>query len=300
MLHRGALAAMGTRFEIVAGGADLRLLRAAVEQAFEEIVTCHRLWNVFSSDSLLSRIHSEAFLRPVPIDSLTLDLLEHCARLHSETDGTFDPVIGADLADGDPRRESVAGDPPRDGFGGVEVDRKAATVRLLEPRLRFDLGGVAKGYACDLAAEILREAGVSRALIHGGTSSVVAIGAPDGRRDWAIEVKGRDGDPVHLRDRCLAVSSPHGSGGFGHIIYPATGSRISTHRPGAVVIGPRATDCDAWATALTVAGFDSEVAAKIPTSLEGYPIEALPSIEQQPRSETPVEEERWKRTVETF
>ena len=35
MLHRGALAAMGTRFEIVAGGADLRLLRAAVEQAFE-------------------------------------------------------------------------------------------------------------------------------------------------------------------------------------------------------------------------------------------------------------------------
>lgn len=300
MLHRGALAAMGTRFEIVAGGADLRLLRAAVEQALEEVSICHRLWNVFSSDSLLSRIHAEAFLRPVPIDALTLDLLQHCVRLHQQTGGAFDPLIGADLAAGDPRRDRLEGVAPRDGLSAVELDQEGATIRLLEPRLRFDLGAIAKGYACDLAGEILREAGVSRALIHGGTSSVVAIGSAEGRRDWAIEVRGRSGEPVRLRDRCLAVSSPHGGGGFGHIIDPATGARISTHRPGAVVIGPRATDCDAWATALTVAGFDSEVAAKIPTSLEGYPIEALPSIEQQPRSETPVEEERWKRTVETF
>ncbi len=288
---------MGTRFEIVAGGEDPLLLRAAVEEAFEEISSCHRLWNAFANDSLLSRIHTEAFLRPVAIDGLTLDLLRECARLYQQTLGCFDPVIGADLAAGDPRREALVGAAPRDGFAGVDLDIEKGTVRLLDPQLRFDLGGVAKGYACDLAASILLEAGVSCALIHGGTSSVVAIGAPPGRKDWAIEIKGREQETVFLKDRCLAVSCPSG-GGHEHIVDPSSGQRIDGHRPGAMVTGASATDCDAWATALTVAGFDGELARRLPASLTGCPIESNRSLEMQSGAGTPVEEERWKRTVE--
>ena len=139
MLHRGALPAMGTRFEIVVGGADPILLRAAVEQAFEEISICHRLWNVFSKDSVLARIHAEGHRRSVPLDGLTLELLASCARLHEQTMGAFDPVVGADLSLDDPRRDSCEGVAPRDGFFGVELDRDAATVRLLEPRQHLSL-----------------------------------------------------------------------------------------------------------------------------------------------------------------
>ncbi|MEE2883708.1 MAG: FAD:protein FMN transferase [Planctomycetota bacterium] len=298
MLHRGALPAMGTRFEIVAGGEDPLLLRAAVEQAFEEISICHRLWNVFSHQSLLARIHAEGHQRPVPIDGLTLDLLLQCARLHEETGGAFDPVIGADLAAADPRREGVDGVAPRDGFDGIDLDPVAATVRLLEPRLRFDLGAIAKGYACDLAAQILRDAAVSSALIHGGTSSVVAVGAPQGRADWAIEVKGHVGNPIRLHDHCLAVSSPAGGGGGGHIVDPGSGDRISCESPGALVIGASATDCDAWSTALTVTGFDNELVRRMPPVLKGYPLEPDPTAHKQPGAVTPVEEVRCTPIVE--
>ncbi len=298
MLHRGALPAMGTRFEIVVGGDDPLLLRAAVEQAFEEISICHHLWNVFSKQSLLTRIHSEGHQGPVSIDGLTLDLLLRCERLHQQTAGCFDPLIGADLAVDDPRREPVDGLASRGGFDAVELDAAAATVRLLEPRLRFDLGAIAKGYACDLAAQILREAAVTRALIHGGTSSVVAIGAPQGREDWAIQVTGYRENPVRLRDHCLAVSSPSGGGGGGHIIDPTSGNRVSSEQPGALVTGASAADCDAWATALSVAGFSKDMLERMPGTVQGFPLGSKISAQIQQGVVAPVEEERCKPIVE--
>jgi len=289
---------MGTRFEIVVGGDDPLLLRAAVEQAFEEISICHRLWNVFSKQSLLARIHAEGHQRPVPIDGLTLDLLLRCERLHQQTAGCFDPLVGADLAVNDGRREPLDGPASRGGFRAVELDPAAATVRLLEPRLRFDLGAIAKGYACDLAAQILRESAVTCALIHGGTSSVVAIGAPQGREDWAVEVKGHRQNPVRLRDHCLAVSSPSGGGGGGHIIEPTSGSRVSVEQPGALVTGESAAECDAWATALSVAGFSEQMRKRMPETVQGFPLGSEMSAQIQQGAVAPVEEERCKPIVE--
>jgi len=289
---------MGTRFEIVAGGAEPALLRAAVEEAFEEISTCHRLWNGFSRESTLARIHAESDGRPVTIDGLTLDLLLACSRLHQQTGGCFDPVIGADLAAGDPRRDPISGVAPRDGFCGIELDAEASTVRRLDPQLRFDLGGIAKGYACDLAASILLEAGVECALIHGGTSSIVALGAPPGRADWAIEVKGYSRKTIGLVDGALAVSSAAGGGAGGHLIDPFSGDRLDRRRAGAMVVGNSATDCDAWATALTVAGFEGEVVRQIPPTLQGYRLNNGESTDMKAQAEPSVEEERWKRTVE--
>ena len=290
---------MGTRFEIVAGGADPALLRAAVEEAFEEISTCHRLWNVFSNDSTLARIDAESAGKPVTIDGLTLELLQICSRLHQQTGGFFDPVIGADLAAGDPRRAPIFGVAPRDGFGGIELDGcGASTVRRHDSRLRFDLGGIAKGFACDLAASILLEAGVECALIHGGTSSVVALGAAPGRQDWSIEVKGYEGKQIGLVDRAMAVTSAGGGGAGGHLIDPFSGDRLGRDRGGAMVVGDSATDCDGWATALTVAGFEGDVARQIPATMQGYRLNNEESTHMKPEAEASVEEERWKRTVE--
>jgi thiamine biosynthesis lipoprotein ApbE len=45
--------------------------------------------------------------------------------------------------------------------------------------LDLDLGAVGKGYALDKALDVLREWGVENALLHGGTSTAVAIGSPE-------------------------------------------------------------------------------------------------------------------------
>ena len=59
--------------------------------------------------------------------------------------------------------------------------------------MALDLGGVAKGHALDEAANVLQEHGVNCALIHGGTSSVVAIGNPPGELARGRQHKGLAG-----------------------------------------------------------------------------------------------------------
>ena len=134
MLYRGALPAMGTRFEIVAGGDDPILIQAAVEEALEEVSIGHHLWNAFSRQSLLARIHEAGATRAVPVDAITLELLCHCVRLHQQTGGHFDPAIGTDLVRdascrGMRRSRSIEGRPR---FGCSILD--AASIWAASPR----------------------------------------------------------------------------------------------------------------------------------------------------------------------
>lgn len=107
---------------------------------------------------------------------------------------------------------------------------------------------------------MLRSSGVSSALLHGGTSTVVALGAPPGEPGWRVAVETAPGSgpaPVAvLRDAALSVSAPHGrtlADGSGHVLDPRTGA--PAEGPGvAAVIASSARWADAWSTALLVLG----------------------------------------------
>jgi FAD:protein FMN transferase len=130
-------------------------------------------------------------------------------------------------------------------------------VRLEGPGTRIDLGGIAKGHALDQAGALLRSHGVTSALLHGGTSSVVAIGAPGapgGPDGWRVALgPGPGAATVTLRDEALSVSAASPPGNAGHIVDPRTGRGVEEARRAAVV-GPSARLADAWSTAATVLG----------------------------------------------
>jgi thiamine biosynthesis lipoprotein len=141
------------------------------------------------------------------------------------------------------------------GFGGVVLDPHGLTIAFSDPGVAIDLGGIAKGYALDRACGVLREAGIGAALVHGGTSSIAAIGAPPGTDGWRVRLSGGDAELV-LRDCSAAVSAPSGrvtGTGAGHIIDPRTGNPVGLEIEAAVV-GESGTLADAWATALVVSG----------------------------------------------
>src|SRR5262245_43558666 len=91
--------------------------------------------------------------------------------------------------------------------------------------MRLDLGAAGKGHAIDAAIAILIADGVDAALLHGGTSSVHAIGTPP-EGAWRV---GYAGGTRTLRDSALSVSAAHGksftSGGrrYGHVLDPRIG-----------------------------------------------------------------------------
>jgi thiamine biosynthesis lipoprotein len=156
--------------------------------------------------------------------------------------------------------EGDRGGPSR-GMAAVELDRTAGTVRFLDRTVELDLGAIAKGVALDRAGETLRESGVTCALLHGGTSSVIGIGTPPDTGGWPIALD-REGQlpRVSLRDAALAVSAGRGrlvaeesSAPWAHILDPGEGEPAS---PGAwsAVVTDSAAVADAWATALVAAG----------------------------------------------
>jgi thiamine biosynthesis lipoprotein len=225
---------MGTRFELVLEGGDPEALRPAGELALEEIEQWHRRLTRFAPDSVLSHMHRTAHLRPVRLDPETFALFEDALRVHRDSGGAFDIAVGGTTSS-----------------AAIVLDPAARTVRFTRRGLSLDLGGIAKGHALDCAADLLRAHGVESALLHGGTSSVVAIGAPPDAPGWRVALGPRPGaETALLMDEALSVSSIDLRA---HIVDPRSGEPVRRH--GLVVVrGPSARLADAWSTALLVLG----------------------------------------------
>ncbi|MHC4943579.1 MAG: FAD:protein FMN transferase [Planctomycetota bacterium] len=264
--------AMGTRFEIALFGEDRVQLRAAGEAALDEIDFLNDQLDLFKPDSFLSHLNRQAHSRPVRMDSDLFALFEICREVHEASEGAFDITVGPlmqsrgfrDHASG--RFRDVAPEDALKQVGSQKIllDRERCTLEYLEPDMAVDLGAVAKGFALDRAAGILREAGVEQALLHGGTSTIMALGAPPGREGWLVAMEDPRGNEVligkvRLKNSAMSLSSPRGrikeqDGRIeGHVMDPRSGSPAETAMLAAAV-SSSATLSDAWSTALLVRG----------------------------------------------
>jgi thiamine biosynthesis lipoprotein len=271
---RLAVEAMGTRFELVMYGADRVQLRAAGEEALAEIARLHRQLSRYDRASDISWINAHAASAPVVVEPQLFDLLDRCRRLSVATAGAFDITVGAlmqawsaqheqsiigraggvDAATWETARHAV-------GFEHLRLDPARRTVAFARRGMAIDLGAAGKGYAIDAAIDVLRAHGVSRAILHGGTSSVHGLGqSPDGA-GWRIawDAPGASRHYVMLHDGALSVSAAHGKTfdldgkAFGHVMDPREGHPAAA-ACAAVVTGPRSFECDALSTALLVQG----------------------------------------------
>ncbi|MEI6342553.1 MAG: FAD:protein FMN transferase [Verrucomicrobiota bacterium] len=263
---RVAAEAMATRFEIALHGARPEALRAAAEEALNEVARVERWLSPYLPASCLARIHREAHRRPVAVEPPVFQFLCLVQDLVQATGGAFDPTVGPLLRawgfhGGDP----VAPDPAAIdrayslvGWRHVQLDPSARSVWLARPGVEIHPGAIGKGWALDRAAEILRECGVDSALLHGGTSTVVAMGTPPGLPAWRVALPGAPDSSMHdavvdLRDETLSVSAAWGRSihGPAHVIDPRTGQPVAAGRLAAVAL-PSAAASDAWSTALLV------------------------------------------------
>ncbi|MBB6049260.1 FAD:protein FMN transferase [Armatimonas rosea] len=251
-----ATEAMRCRFELVLEGDSEERLVAAGEEALAEIEAVERQLSAYDPESELWAVNALAGKGPVRVRPTTLAFLEEARALTEQTAGAFDPTIGALIAlwrgSEEPTDESVAQALARTGWQGVLLDHETNSITLAREGLRLDPGAIGKGWALDRARDILEEAGVTRALLHGGTSSVVALG-----EGWKVQIGG--GPTLTLSNQSLGVSAPSGRWAvfgerrYGHVLDPRTGWPVGA-RAWAAVIAPTATQADALSTALLVRG----------------------------------------------
>jgi len=278
---------MATRFEIILYGENPVALRAAGEEALDEIERLEEQLSLYRPSSEISRINAGAAFGPVRIEPGLFRLLQHSQRLHRESDGTFDITIaplmrcwgfmGATGHLPDPAELVLAR--TKVGMHLVSLNEAEFTVRFNQPGVMLDLGSIGKGYALERAAAVIADAGVTSAMLQGGTSTACAIGSPPDAQAWKIAIErpqntrqtslelsaSADGGAadllavIPLKDQSLSVSAVWGKSFeaegriYGHVIDPRSGGPVNGALLAAVSLAS-ATETDAFSTALLTLG----------------------------------------------
>jgi thiamine biosynthesis lipoprotein len=123
----------------------------------------------------------------------------------------------------------------------------------------FDPSGLVKGWAAEVGAQMLVEAGVEHVLINASGDLVLRGGKPEGG-PWNIGIASPDDVEKYVKFFDVTNGSVATSGDYekgAHIIDPHTGL-IAIGARSASVIGPDGALCDALATALIVDGVDAQ------------------------------------------
>ncbi len=275
-MHTVTLArqAMATRFEIALHGDDEPRLRAAGEMALNEIERLEAQLSLYRPSSEIARLNARGARGPVKVSASVFRLLQQAQELSRETRGAFDitvaPLVrcwGFMGGSGKmPSADDIAAALTKVGCHHLILDESSCTARFDTDGAMIDLGAIGKGYAIDCAVEILRDAGVTSALLHGGTSTIYGLGHPPGADAWTVAIDGPPGrEPIatiKLRDSALSVSASWGKSfvldgrTYGHVLDPRTG--WPAREPEAAVLAavglPSATETDALSTALLTVG----------------------------------------------
>jgi thiamine biosynthesis lipoprotein len=273
-----ALNAMATRFELVLHGQSASRLRAAGEAALKEVERLEAQLSLYRPMSEIARVNALAAREPVRVSAPVFRLLQHARQLQAESGGAFDITVGPLVRCWGfmhgmgriPETAEIEEARGRSGMAHVIFEEEDYSVRFDREGVMIDLGAIGKGHAIDCAAETLREAGVTSALLHGGTSTVYGIGAPPDADGWKIAIAPPPGQPLRettvvLRDNALSVSAVWGKcfeadgKKFGHVLDPRTGWPVNNAVQAAVVL-PAATETDALSTALLVMGLEGHEA----------------------------------------
>jgi len=267
--------AMATRFEIVLHGENQRALRAAGEEALDEIARIEAQLSPYVPTSEIAHVNARASREAVRVTPKVFALLQKAKQISDETKGVFDitvaPLVRCWGFTNDngriPSLDELAEARAKVGIDLVQLNETDCTVRFTREGVALDFGAIGKGYAIERAAKVFREAGVASALLHGGTSTIYALGHPPDADRWKVAI---DGPPwmrsanspslalVHLKDESLSVSGAWGRSfqadgkTFGHVLDPRTGWPVNNSLLAAVIL-PSATETDALSTALLVA-----------------------------------------------
>jgi thiamine biosynthesis lipoprotein len=257
--------AMGSTYSVVLYGVERARLESAVDAAFDEVRRLDRMLSNYRKDSELSEVNRYAAERPVKVTPELFGLLSACGEYSRRSDGAFDISVGPLMkvwgfykgSGRLPGKAEVARALQQVGYRKILLDAETRTVRFAQAGVELDPGGIGKGYAVDRMVEVLKENGITSALISAGGSSIYGMGAPGSQpQGWEVKIRHpRDArktiEQLYLKDQSLSTSGSYEKffvaegKTYSHIMDPRTGFPA----PGMLsvsVLAPKTLDSEAW------------------------------------------------------
>jgi thiamine biosynthesis lipoprotein len=262
---------MGTYANVTIVTADSVTAAPLAHLAQGVLARVDSLMSNWTTTSEVARLNRECGAATVHVQPEVARVIATALDVWAGSEGTFDitiePLIRAwGFIGGHPHvpsdSEAVAA-AHRVGARQLRFDAAARTLRFDRPDVRIDLGGIAKGYAVDVAAESLQAHGVADALVD-LTGNMMALGHSATGTGWRIGIRDpRDRLPyfakITLSGEGISTSGKYeqfvAADGktYGHIMDPRTG-RPAEGLLSVTLVSRSALTCDSWDTPLFVLG----------------------------------------------
>jgi len=254
-----AFDAMGCRFEILLDVSRSAMNRsdccAIAEEMRTLVLDWHQRLSIFEPTSIASLINRSIAGVEILLDSEMYALCALCDKLRLCTGGMFNVAAGTLMHSHGFRSESG----PQHTLDDLDLqssfilDERRQTITKLDDRISLDFGAIAKGFILDLIRDELEHYGIDHAFIHGGTSSILAIGHDHRNQSWAAEV---DSDHrLEISGLAVGVSETqsrtvlYGKQEFGHIMDPRSMCPADKQIFKSICVHHSAAVADAYSTA---------------------------------------------------
>lgn len=270
---------MGMPARIVMFARDSAHAKAAGDAAIAGMNRLDQLLSDYRDDSETAAVNRAAGGEAVNVSPDFLAVLTASLANSHRSEGAFDVTIGpvtqlwraAAREQRSPSQAEIDAAHALVNWRDVEVDVARSQVRLMKPGMQLDFGGIGKGFAADRAMNVLREHGVSIALV--ALAGDIRLGdPPPGKLGWSIALADglhdelADDAPILQLANC-GVSTSGDAEQFivldgerrSHIIDPREGLGMRD-RNAVSIIAPDATTADALATAASVMPRDRAIA----------------------------------------
>ena len=230
--------------------------------------------SMFNKQSVITRVNNN---QNIEVNDMFTDVFTLAEKISNDTNGAFDitvaPLVNAwgfGFKNGQlPTRVMV--DSLKSFVGYKRVTLIDKHVKKDDPRTKLDCGAIAKGYGCDMVAELLRRKGVANFMVEIG-GEVVTCGISDRRLPWKIGVTKPSDDSLNqnqelqavlnVTDKAMATSGNYRNfyykdgKKYAHTIDPHTGFPVQHSLLSATVLADRCAVADAYATSFMVMGIE--------------------------------------------
>ena len=263
---------MGTKFRIILYAPNEDTAQKAAASAFARIADLDATMSDYRPASELMRLCAKSGGAPVHVSDELFFVLSKAEETSRISDGAFDVTVGpvvqlwrqARKTKRMPDAKKLATAMELVGWRNVVLDEKAHTVQLLKAGMLLDLGGIAKGYAADEGLAVLKNEGITRALVAAG-GDIAVSDAPPNAEGWKIAIapleEGTDNEAPHMVLHNAAVSTSGDAEQhveidgkrYSHIVDPKTGLGL-VGRMSATVTAPQGVIADSHTKIVAVLG----------------------------------------------
>lgn len=263
---------MGNNFTITVVAENENIGNENINLAIEEIRRIEKLLTTYKNDSQTNLINANAGIKPVKTDPEVFNLIERCIGISRITQGAFDISYGSidkSLWNFDkamtqlPDAETALKMVHLVDYRNIILDKENTSVFLKEKGMRIGFGGIGKGYAAEMARQILFKNNVRSGIIN-ASGDLCAWGLQPNGKKWTIGVADPDAPNaafsyMEVSNKAVATSGNYekfvtiNGKKYSHTIDPKTGLPV-TGIKSVTIMASNAEFADAMATPIAVMG----------------------------------------------